>query len=294
MNGVAYWCKSGGLGNRLRALMGYQAMAEILEVPFLLCWEGSWASDSAFGDLFYSNTVRLVTPQEMVEVAKDSGFRVFSENPPIENIWKAELSQSVSWSHYAQKAYKCLAALTPRDELTNIVDEFCRSGDFPTVSRGLHIRWTDNLSAFKTYKNFVPEHASTLRGFERAVESCQQHSPLDHVFLCTDNREVEKDFKRRFPDTILTFPKDYRHRFKWSISLKDMKISKKGQRTSSTSDALVEMLILSRCPMIVGTHHSSFSRMSAIIGGRPYYFVRGEDVVEHDYLTGLLEITEGN
>jgi hypothetical protein len=292
MKGIAYWCNSSGLGNRLRALVGYQAMADILGLPYYLCWQGSWASDSTFEDLFCTTEIRLITPEEMGEITKDNNFRVFSDNPWIETIWNEELCHTVSWSQYVQQVYKCLAALTPRDELKNMVDDFCQSADFTAVSTGLHIRWTDNLRGFKYLKNFVPEHASTLRGFESAVESRRQRSELERVYLCTDNLKVERDFKRRFPDTILTYRKDYRQGFRWSVSLKSLKISRKNQRTSLISDALIEMLILARCPTIVGTHRSSFSVMSAMLGRRPFYIVRGEDIVEHEYMTGLLNMAE--
>src|SRR5437763_7306900 len=41
-----------GLGNRLRALLGYRALSLCCGVPFLVCWVPNPACDAEFDDLF--------------------------------------------------------------------------------------------------------------------------------------------------------------------------------------------------------------------------------------------------
>lgn len=68
--------------------------------------------------------------------------------------------------------------------------------------------------------------------------------------LATDDPAIEYAIKERFPDRVVVRPKVFAR-----------------DKAAGVRDALVDLLLLSRCRRILGSHWSSFSETAAEIGG---------------------------
>jgi len=145
---------------------------------------------------------------------------------------------------------------------------------------------TDNLEAHAVWKrrepNFDMARVSEVEGFERFIQDRVVDGELERVFLATDNADVEARLRARFPDAIVVYPKRYRAASRSRLSLRTLRRQPVLQRTSIIGEALIEMLLLSRCSRIVGTYWSSFAHVSAVWSGVPFSEIQGEELCENE------------
>lgn len=126
---------------------------------------------------------------------------------------------------------------------------FC--GDEPVI--GVHVRMTDEYSAAKG--------STTLSQYCSAIKRLRRKFPKAVIFLATDNLECQRAISNQF-GAVYTRPK-------WFNS-PGQPLHLSGDcpdRAEATRDALVELLLLSRCDYLVRPQNSSFSLVAAIIGG---------------------------
>jgi hypothetical protein len=260
-----------GLANRLRALVGYQALARLHKLPFYLAWTADPACPSEFRDLFDS-PIKLVYPQTFPSVSPRAIYR---EAIWFENIWK-RWGTGIDWVTYLREVHSCLRALTPQLGLAEKVAEFHHRHSLSDAI-GVHIRNTDNLAAYaelmKHYSDFDPKRISTVAGFIDVIGANIRSRP---VFLATDDPELENTLKQRFP-ALITFPKTY--------DLTKL-------RTTPMGAALSEMWLLGRCHQMVGTYYSSFSEFSAIWGRAPCFQVIGDQIVRSKHVDRMISSSE--
>jgi hypothetical protein len=111
----------------------------------------------------------------------------------------------------------------------------------PGALVGVHIRGTDNTEA--------AERSPLESFFERMQERVEEH-PETHFFLATDDPATEQRVIERFPGRVTARPKVFAR-----------------DRAAGAQDALVDLLILSKCPLILGSYWSSFTNAAAELGG---------------------------
>lgn len=292
MKAIIYRAEHGGLANRLRALAGYQAMSHFLNVPLYLWWVPDDSCDADFTHLFDSSDVKTLTPAEWNAYQQNNEISIFQSYDWFDKIWKAHMEDKVPWRDFAKRAIHFLRDLSPKPHIDRKIEEFSKLHHLPDAI-GIHIRHTDNLSAYEFWTNksagFNPEYISKLDGFKRFVESRITSEPGTRILLATDNIEIEKDFKELYGNHVISFHKKYK-KGRLKFSLRDLKFTVKG-RTTSIEDALIEMFLLSKCRTILGTYYSSFSKFSAILGNTEYFEVRGTEYARNEFIEGLKQYT---
>jgi hypothetical protein len=113
---------------------------------------------------------------------------------------------------------------------------------------GVHIRRGDNDASIQ-----VSPLDSFLKRMQREVEQ----DPATHFFLATDDQPTERAVTDTFLGRVTTRGKDLAR-----------------NRTAGVQDALVDLLVLSKCSLILGSYWSSFSQTAAEMGGVELEIVR--------------------
>jgi len=287
---VIFLAEDGGLANRLRALVGYQALAELTDTNFYLCWVPNKWCDACFEDLFIPEGIYLIKPAELSDYLKDLSTNIYSQCLWFNQIWETYLEPQVHWEQFSEVALEYLTRLQPHQTVLDRLDRFLKEYDLSSAI-GVHIRWTDNLKGNEQRKmdaTFDPAHISKIEGFQRFIDDQIHTSPAKKIFLATDNPDVEKDFRKKYGQNLIVFPKKYLRNRSFFSLLKNNK-APDSLRASSIEDALIEMLLLAKCQTILGTYYSSFSKLSALWGSKAYYEVRGVDYEQSgfvEYLSG--------
>lgn len=301
MRGVLYHAK-GGLANRLRAMAGYRNLARFQKLPFYICWENNGACNVDFDELFEPDgweDVNFITPEEMAELRKDPEIRFFSAGIWFADIWKKHGESVASKLDFYRASLQDLRSLTPRSEIRDQINQFLHPHDLGSHT-GLHIRMTDNVYAYnwwaKQEPDFDPAKVSRPEGFTNLIAELEKLGK--NVFLCTDNSKLAQDLLQRFGN-VLTYRKDYDE--KGFVSYVNTTHGQQNRmsrvigrlkkvaglnppstwRTTTISDALVDLILLGKCQSVVGTYYSSFGPVAAMFGGVPMSVIQGTLCVEH-------------
>jgi hypothetical protein len=292
MKAIIYRAEHGGLANRLRALAGYQAMSHFLKVPFYMRWVPDDSCDADFVQLFDSSDIKTLTPGEWNFLKEDGEISIFQSYNWFDKIWKTHMEDKVSWPDFARHAVRFLGNLSPKTHIAKKIEDFSELHHIHNAV-GIHIRHTDNLSAYKFWidksAEFNPEYISKLDGFKRFIENRITSEPASKILLATDNKKIERNFKELYGNNLITFRKRYKNG-RPKLSLRDLKFTVRG-RTTAIEDALIEMFLLSKCRAILGTYYSSFSKFSAILGNTEYFEVRGADYARNEFIESIKQFT---
>src|SRR5690348_6532129 len=113
-----------GLANRLRALVGYQAISVLLDVPFHLCWLQNKHCDASFTDLF-QNQLSLIDPVESQKLVAQNGAEEYSKAPWFHEVFTfAGVETLASRTEFFKVVHSCLGDLKPHEEVLRRADEF--------------------------------------------------------------------------------------------------------------------------------------------------------------------------
>ena len=140
---------------------------------------------------------------------------------------------------FTPQAYRDM--FRPVKAIAERVDAMTRHFGSSTV--GLHVRRTDNI---------LSRRHSPLSLFENEIGKILASDPETRFYLASDDPDVKRHLTDRFPDAVLTAPLS-------------------ADRTSlhGIIDAFTEMLVLSRCRLILGSWWNSYSEAAALIGNTP-------------------------
>ncbi|MDD5389301.1 MAG: hypothetical protein PHD37_08140 [Gallionellaceae bacterium] len=298
-----------GLGNRLRALVGFRALAEFQQLPLLLHWARDGACDAEFTDLFETagwEAVRLIDAEEAAARKASHPEQYHYSSVWFTEVWLRHGQALCSCDEFSRAAVKYLRLLRPRHELQSRVDEFAQARNLAQCT-GLHIRMTDNVHSYdwwvKNDPHFDLEKVSQIEGFQAAIKVLADKG--ERAFLCTDNQEIAPRLSSTFNNLVVyqkAFdPQGFKHHVRTHYSVPSRfqrafdqikaafgKAPPSSWRTTDVADALIEMMLLSRCKQVIGTYYSSFSQVSALIGGIPLYRMEGISAVEDAFIRGLL------
>jgi hypothetical protein len=106
---------------------------------------------------------------------------------------------------------------------------------------GVHIRRGDNDASIQV---------SPLDVFLQRMRREVSHDPEVRFFLATDDPCTERVVMSEFPGRVTTRSKDFSR-----------------ERTRGAQDALIDLLVLSKCCQVLGSYWSSFSQTAAEMGG---------------------------
>jgi hypothetical protein len=135
------------------------------------------------------------------------------------------------------------------NEVRQHINDFKSATGWPPKVIGLHIRNTD----MKT----------DLGHYERALQRFLEREPSAHVFLATDNRQVECQYQRRYKRVFSTpkwFPDD-------SSAMHQNSTCR--DKVLNGIEALVDMYLLAGCHYLIYPGGSTFSRMSRLLSDIP-------------------------
>jgi len=128
--------------------------------------------------------------------------------------------------------------------------EITAASDAP-ITIGVHCRQTDNSKSF--YEGLIPA-ASYHAHIDRAIE----RFPRAQLFVAADTAAARERIRQRYGARLLP------HASEADPSLAE-RYTLAGQKA-----ALADMIALSRTSLLIGTHFSSFTYVSAILGDVPF------------------------
>jgi hypothetical protein len=130
--------------------------------------------------------------------------------------------------------------LKPKKDILQEVERTIGSVD-PGKLIGVHIRRGDNDAAIQV---------SPVEAFIERMQWEVEQDLEASFFLATDDPATEQRVKECFPGRVLTRPKVFAR-----------------DRAEGVRDALVDLLVLSRCRLILGSYWSSFSDTASELAG---------------------------
>jgi hypothetical protein len=233
-----------------------------------------WACDTPFTDLFDGSDLTFVTP-EKVSVLADGGAQVFSQNDWPNKIWLRSAAGFTSCEAFVAESIRQAHSLRPLCHIEDAAKRFVFERQVEAAF-GLHVRYTDNLTGHAHKAHFRPDDVSRLDGFRRFIGDQLHVNAAQTFFLATDNEDVERVLLNEFGSSVLFYRKLWRDDGAWWSRERGHTSDSEKARASSVADALIELEILSKCRVVVGSYFSSYSRFAAIRGGRDLILVRGE------------------
>ena len=146
--------------------------------------------------------------------------------------------------YFIEKYLKVLGKLKINPEIVEYVSEFADAWD---NMPGVHIRsWYCDKRRF---------HSNEI--FEQEIDKLD---PDQKFFFCSDNSDVQKHFIDKYGDRVVTYERQI---------FNDPKLAESGHHddVQLTTDAFIELLILSKCSKIIGTYLSTFDEIAWWMGG---------------------------
>jgi hypothetical protein len=113
----------------------------------------------------------------------------------------------------------------------------------PGEAVGVHVRRGDFRRPYRPAQNDGQ--------FFAAMDAVLRDRPGTRFVLATDSEETERLFVERYRVRIVCHPKRTRAR----------------DQEEAIQDALIDLLLLARCPVLIGTYSSTFSEVAWWIGG---------------------------
>lgn len=259
---------SGGLGNRLRAIVSAVQLSEATGATLQIVWFKDWGMGAEWREIFKPMKHYALREASLLD-------SLVYDRPRKRNFFVPKLFQNLlfeqrideydvtplkrkdfdfcAWAKGRNSYMSCYqdfgavnnslysGLFSPTDEIEQrIARNLERLGDAPI---GIHVRRTDNRAAIER---------SPISLFFDAMDSIVRDNPAQRFYLATDDEETKNEMLKRYGDALLMS-------------------SSKAERgtTEGIKDAVVEMFTLARCREIYGTADSSFSVIASRIGDIP-------------------------
>lgn len=303
---IIYVARS-GLSNRLRSLVGFMAIAELTNSPLFIHWIKQGACNVGLTELYdlsKHKNVYIIGHEEAECMKNLHPESYYSYTEPFTDLYNKDICP-VDYNSYCHRATRLLRELTPVTPLKSIIDEFSKTNKLADCI-GIHIRMTDNTHCYKTWAesdpHFDANKISQLDGFLEQIANANKNNIP--IFLATDNEDISKLLIKEF-NNIIEFQKEYNTKNLTDPSkssakgytanilskfLKKQENKPLSLRTTSIQDALIDLYLLSKCKKVIGTYYSSFSQISALIGGIPCEIIEDKTPVCDNFSQSLNEL----
>jgi len=146
--------------------------------------------------------------------------------------------------YFVDKYLKVISKLEINSQITDYVNDFTESWDNMV---GVHIRsW---------YCERRKLHSNQI--FEEEIDKIPSNQKF---FFCSDNSDIQKYFIDKYGDRIITYERQM---------FNDCRLAESGHHDDIqiTTDAFIELLLLSKCDKIIGTYASSFDEVAWWMSG---------------------------
>jgi len=245
-----------GLGNRMRVVAAALELADRLRCPLRLVWTRTGALGCRFDELFEPIAGVQIAEHAWTTsrlerlVGSRSGFYTYLTQTDIErrmrgaafdDLAHARRPYLITCSRFLP-AHGRIAMLRPIGDVARIVDGTAAS--FTPHTIGVHIRRGEEDPA--TSGPLTPPVECFLAAMQQRLDA----APQTNFFLACDSRRDEARVMSAFGGRVTTLPKSLD---RWT--------------REAIRSALIDLLCLSRTPLILGSFYSSFSEIAAEIGG---------------------------
>jgi len=220
-----------GIANRIKNLMSAMAQHDKVNTPH-----------DTISFLFpsISKVDEVVNPYP-----EDWRLHVDPEEEKYINDYKTiDLMYEKTPQYFVDKYLNLLGTLDINQDILDYVNEFTESWDNMV---GVHIRsWYCPKRVF---------HDNSI--FESEIDKLAEDKKF---FFCSDNSDVQQHFLNRYGDRVITYDRQI---------FNDPRLAESGHHDDIqlTTDAFIELLILSKCATIIGTYASSFDELAWWMSG---------------------------
>jgi hypothetical protein len=146
--------------------------------------------------------------------------------------------------YFVDKYLKVISKLETNSQIIDYVNDFTESWNSMV---GVHIRsW---------YCERRKLHSNQI--FEEEIDKLPSNQKF---FFCSDNSDVQQYFIDKYGDRIITYERQM---------FNDYRLAESGHHDDIqiTTDAFIELLLLSKCDKIIGTYASSFDEVAWWMSG---------------------------
>lgn len=284
---VTYHCPS-GLANRLRLHCIAQAYAMYTGRRLLVEWERNHVCHAQFHDLFDSElqSVEQLPLLERLSLFVDrklschqfgrgslpGGYDVTMLPDVSDRIvhFRADTEASIdNGSRMGSYKERVISSLTPIAEVTDRVDQFMERMDKKCFLVGIHIRMGDFV---RKYGDGLPPLKRYIDIATYIVQSCPE---VQFILVSDGGNKVIHAIQNELGDVV------------------QMRCGMENSRTSvkGLKDALTDMVLLSKCDIVIGTPDSSFSAFGALLGNVP--LIRADHSWQNNLSRTLATRTDG-
>lgn len=172
----------------------------------------------------------------------DEDWRLYispQEQKYINSYKTIDLLYEKTPQYFIKKYLKIIDKLKINPDIIQYVDNFTESWQ---SMRGVHIR------SWYCSKKLL--HSVEI--FEKQIES---FSCDEKFFFCCDNSEVQEYFLNKYGDRVLIYDREV-------FNIPQFAECGFHENIQLTTDAFIELLILSKCATIIGTYASSFDEVA--------------------------------
>ena len=197
------------------------------------------------------DTISFIFPSlkkvEKVEEEYPEDWRLYvasEEEKHIPDYKTIDLLYEKTPEYFVKKYLDIIHNLKINSEIIEYVSEFTGAWDDMV---GVHIRsWYCPKKVF---------HSNEI--FEEQIDKLSKDKKF---FFCSDNSDVQQHFLDKYGDRVVTYERQI---------FNDPKLAESGHHDDIqlTTDAFIEMLILSKCATIIGTYASSFDELAWWMSG---------------------------
>ncbi len=253
----------GGLGNRMRVIRSAYALAleagADVRVAFAENDECHCRFEDVFAELYLPSGNFRISPAEWLDTPPSRRnlhlpqfARKFFYGLQLDGFSASDKEKVLRVSAASQRVYistcyeffgntlEMSSLFKPSAAVSEAVAAF--TGRFGGRAAGFHVRTTDNAPA-------VSKSPCSL--FEEAARRELETHPETSLFLATDSNEVKCRFVSEFGNRVIT---------------SDAELSRSSLKGMIAAAA--DMFALSHCDVVYGSHYSSFSEISAELGGK--------------------------
>lgn len=252
-----------GLCNRLRAINSAIRLAGECKSPLRVYWVRGRDMNTAFGSLF--KVPKLFGLKDLESSTFLTKLMFSKYNPLCWDISRADdfmasCRQGGTLPHFFSTYYdfyhnENYSWLKPLPSIQSAID---RLKVLSESAVGVHIRRTDNLHCLR--------YSPVELFFDRMAHDIDVDGRV-RFFVCTDDRQVKLELKRRFGDHVLT-----------RDNVADRAEAK------GVIDAVIDLYLLAGTRKIYGSYPSTFSHVAAQIGGIPLEFLKTDEAKNAPYL----------
>lgn len=246
-----------GLGNRIKCLISSIKRCEDIKkynknIESCIYWPLNEECGCKFNELF-EYPIKVVYRSELYTIEVDA----YSGDSEINKSWKLKNKDNIEFDFKYNKLTQLeiskflpyFKLIKPKKDIQDTVwafiNKYKESFDKGEVI-GVHIRKGDYDTLLDGRHNISKEDKFTER-----MRCLLEINPNYKFLICTEDEETEEKFRKRFgSNNLIYFHKQFRGR----------------NTPNSIKEAFVDMLLLSKCNIILGTFLSTFTEVAWWLG----------------------------